>query len=95
MWACLIRCKQVNLFKCRILGTRIDVNELHCYHVKPLQEGGNDKYKSLVIFHPDIDRLIHATKSDIIYQLLAKLNLSTKQIGKVNQFRLKVGNIVI
>jgi len=38
-------------------------------------EGGEDKYRNLVIIH----------------QLLAKLNLSTGQIGKVNQFRLKVG----
>lgn len=81
--------------KCRILGARLAINNFHCHHVKPIQDGGNDKYKNLVIFHPDIDRLIHATKSDTIHQLLAKLNLSNEQIEKVNQFRLKVGNIVI
>jgi hypothetical protein len=67
----------------------------HCHHITPIQNGGNDKYKKLVIFHPDIDRLIHATKSDTIHQLLAKLDLSTEQIKQVNKFRLKVGNIVI
>lgn len=79
---------------CRILKTRLVVNSFHCHHIKPRKDNGTDEYKNLVIFHPDIHRLIHATTSDAIHQL-AKLNLSTKQIGKVNQFRLKVGNIVI
>jgi len=80
---------------CRILKTRLSVNNFHCHHAKLIQDGGDDKYKNLVIFHPDIHQLIHATKSDIIHQLLAKLNLSTEQIEKVNKFRLKVGNIVV
>ena len=81
--------------KCRILKVRLFVKNFHCHHVKSIQDGGNDKYRNLVIFHPDIDRLIHATKSDTIHQLLVKLNLSSQQIEKVNQFRLKVGNVVI
>lgn len=80
---------------CRILKTRLDVYSFHCHHTKRTIDGGTDEYKNLVIFHPDIHRLIHATQSDTIYQLLAKLNLSKEQIGKVNKFRLKVGNIVI
>lgn len=81
--------------KCRILEIRLNVKEFHCHHIKSINDGGNDKYKNLVIFHSDIDRLIHATTSDAIHQLLAKLNLSNEQIGRVNQFRLKVGNNVI
>jgi len=81
--------------KCRILGTRLNINYFHCHHIKPIQGNGNDKYKNLVILHPDIDQLIHATKSDNVHQLLEKLNLSNEQIEKVNQFRLKIGNIVI
>ena len=80
---------------CRILKTRLSVINFHCHNIKPIQDGGNDKYKNLVIFHPDISRLIHATTSDTIHQLLAKLNLSNEQIEKVNQFRSKVGNNVI
>jgi RNA-directed DNA polymerase len=60
---------------CRILKTRLSVNDFHCHHIKPQKHGGNDKYKNLVVFHPDIHRLIHATESDTIHQLLAKLNL--------------------
>ena len=80
---------------CRILEIRLGVNDFHCHHKQRIADGGTDEYKNLVIIHPDIHKLIHATKSDTIHQLLAKLNLSKKQIGKVNQFRLTVGNIVI
>jgi len=80
---------------CRILKTRLAVNNFHCHHVKRTIDGGTDEYKNLVIVHPDIHRLIHATTSDTIHRILAKLNLSNEQMGKVNQFRLKVGNLVI
>ena len=81
--------------KCRVIGLRLQVSEFHCHHIRPRQNGGDDKYKNLVILHPDIHRLIHATQSDTIHQLLEKLDLSSEQIEKVNKFRLKVGNIVI
>lgn len=49
----------------------------------------------IFIIAPDIHRLIHATKSETIQQILAKLELSKKQIAKVNKFRVQVENIVI
>ncbi|EGW37021.1 reverse transcriptase family protein [Desulfosporosinus sp. OT] len=81
--------------RCRILEERLEVDEFHCHHIKQLHDGGSDKYNNLVIVHPVIHRLIHATKADTIHQMLAKLELSKEQIVKVNRFRLKVGNIVI
>jgi len=81
--------------KCRILKTRLSVDDFYCHSVVLIKYGGNDKYKNLVIVHPDIHRLIHATTSDTIHQILAKLHLSEEQIDEVNQFRLKVGNNVI
>ena len=81
--------------KCRILGERLVVNNMHCHHIRSIHDGGDDKYKNLVIIHPDVHRLIHAIRTDTICQLLEKLKLSKEKIGKVNKFRLKVGNIVI
>jgi len=78
-----------------VLGERLKVNDFHCHHIIPIKDNGNDKYQNLVIISPDIHRLIHVTKSEIIHQILAKLELSKKQIAKVNKFRVKVGNIVI
>ena len=80
---------------CRILGERLAVNDFHCHHITQVQDGGTDKYQNLVIISPDIHRLIHATKSDTIHQILVKLELSKKQIAKVNKFRVIVGNTVI
>jgi len=81
--------------KCGVLGERLEVNDFHCHHIIPINAGGRDKYSNLVIISPDIHRLIHATKSETIHQRLVKLELSKKQIAKVNKFRVQVGNIVI
>jgi len=80
---------------CSVLGERLEVNNFHCHHIVPVNTGGRDKYSNLVIISPDIHRLIHATKSETTHQILAKLELSKKQIAKVNKFRVQVGNIVI
>ena len=81
--------------RCGVLGERLEVNDFHCHHILPINAGGGDKYSNLVIITPDIHRLIHASKSETIHQLLVKLELPKKQIAKVNKFRVKVGNIVI
>ena len=80
---------------CALLGVRLNVNDLHCHHKTSIHDGGTDKYQNLVIISPDIHRLIHATQPETIHQTLVKLELSKKQIAKVNKFRVKVGNIVI
>jgi len=80
---------------CGVLGERLEVNDFHCHYIIPIKDNGKDKYQNLVIISPDIHRLIHATESETIHQILAKLELSKKQIAKVNKFRVKVGNIVI
>jgi len=81
--------------RCGVLGERLEVNDFHCHHITPINAGGGDKYSNLVIISPDIHRLTHATKSETIHQILVKLELSKKQIDKVNKFRVKVGNSVI
>lgn len=81
--------------KCGVLSERLEINDFHCHHIIPIKAGGSDKYSNLVIISSGIHRLIHATKSETIHQLLAKLELSKKQIAKVNKFRVRVGNIVI
>ena len=81
--------------RCGVLGERLEVNDFHCHNIIPIIAGGGDQYRNLVIISPDIHRLIHATKSETIHQILAKLELSKMQIAKVNKFRVQVGNIVI
>ena len=81
--------------KCGVLGERLEVNDFHCHHIIPINADGGDTYSNLVIISPDIHRVIHATKTETIHQILAKLELSKKQIAKVNKFRVQVGNTVI
>jgi len=81
--------------KCAVLGERLEVNDFHCHRIVPINASGGDKYSNLVIISPDLHKLIHATKSETIHQILVKLKLSKKQIAKANKFRVKVGNIVI
>ena len=81
--------------RCGVLGERLEVNDFHCHHITQINDGGGDKYSNLVMISPDIHRLIHATKSETIHQIMAKLELSKKQIAKVNKFRVQVGNSVI
>lgn len=73
--------------KCAILGTVLDIEDIHCHHKLPKQLGGKDNYQNLVIVHKDIHKLIHATKPDTICKYLSKLNLDSKQLKKVNSLR--------
>ena len=73
--------------KCAILGTVLDIEDIHCHHKLPKHLGGKDNYQNLVIVHRDVHKLIHATKPDTIYKYLSKLNLDSKQLKKVNSLR--------
>ena len=73
--------------KCAILGTILDIKDIHCNHKLPKQYGGNDKYQNLIIIHQDVHRLIHATNPEIINRYLATLKLDKGQITKINSLR--------
>jgi group II intron reverse transcriptase/maturase len=75
--------------KCYVTRKTLDRHEIHCHHKSPREYGGKDEYKNLVILHKDIHKLIHATKSDTITNLLAQLNLNKEHITKVNALRIK------
>lgn len=73
--------------KCAILGTVLDIEDIHCHHKLPKHLGGKDNYQNLVIVHKDVHKLIHAVKPETICKYLSKLNLDNKQIKKVNSLR--------
>lgn len=73
--------------KCAILGTVLDIEDIHCHHKLPKHLGGKDNYQNLVIVHKDVHKLIHAAKPDTICKYLSKLNLDSKQLKKVNSLR--------
>lgn len=73
--------------KCYVLGSSLEVSEIHCHHKKPKAFNGTDEYKNLVILHKDVHRLIHATDEETINRHLDLLKLNTKQLEKVNKLR--------
>lgn len=76
--------------KCAILGTMLDIDEIHCHHKLPKSLGGKDSYKNLVIVHKDVHRLIHAVEPETIGKYLNALNLDKGQVKKINNLRKEV-----
>lgn len=73
--------------KCAVLGTVLDIYDIHCHHKLPKQYGGKDNYQNLIIIHKDVHGLIHATSVETICKYLSVLSLNKDQIKKVNGLR--------
>lgn len=78
--------------KCYITGEEIGVDRVHCHHIIPINQGGNDKYNNLVIVDWFIHKLIHMTNHTKIKRYLRSFNLNEKQMDKLNVLRTKAGN---
>ncbi|MCG3655378.1 group II intron reverse transcriptase/maturase [Aliarcobacter butzleri] len=81
--------------KCYITDKPLNPSEMHCHHKKPRALNGTDEYKNLVIIEENIHRLVHATKEETIKEYIQKLNLTTKQLEKVNKLREQAKLLVI
>lgn len=78
--------------KCAVTGVLLYADEVTCHHIIPHQISQDDSYINLVILHEDVHRLIHAIKEDTIQRYLMRLNLKKKELTRVNDYRMKVGN---
>jgi group II intron reverse transcriptase/maturase len=78
--------------KCFITGEFLKANELYAHHRKPEAQGGGDEYANLVILHKDAHRLVHVTEPEMVDKYLKILNLSPKQLKKIDQLRKEAGN---
>ena len=81
--------------KCYITGKSIELDKVHCHHIKPIKLGGDDRYSNLVVVHKEIHELIHCTNTKSIVEKLELLQLNLKQIGKLNKLRVQAGNVTI
>lgn len=73
--------------KCAITGYFLKADNVHCHHILPKYMGGLDCFSNLIIVHPWVHILIHATLPNTINQYKEILKLSTKQVSKVNDLR--------
>ncbi|AYQ24135.1 TPA: HNH endonuclease [Enterococcus faecalis] len=75
--------------KCAITGRFLTASEVYCHHIIPRALGGTDEFKNLVVIHEWAHILIHATQKETIERYVCLLELSEKQIQKVNDYRRK------
>ena len=79
--------------KCAVTGQFFEtLGDIHCHHKLPVSMGGGDKYQNLVIVRESVHILIHATSEQTIAKYLSELNLSKKQLAKLNKLRKEAGN---
>lgn len=79
--------------KCQITGKLFQtLDEIHCHHKTPKENGGTDKYNNLVLVLKDIHILIHATKKDTIEKYGNLFELNKTQVKKLNKLRIRLGN---
>lgn len=73
--------------KCAVMGTVLEANQVDCHHKQPLEYGGDDSYKNLIIVSDIIHILIHAANERTIRKYLNELKPNQKQLGKLNKLR--------
>lgn len=81
--------------KCAITQKPLTASTMHCHHIKRKTDGGTDEYKNLSWILNDAHILIHATTEETIKEYLIKLQLTVKELIKVNTFRKLAGNFEI
>lgn len=79
---------------CQITG-RLLCEDMECHHIIPMSQGGDDKYRNLMLVLPYVHKLIHATVKDTIEKYITLLDLNKNEIKRVNKYRMKVGNEII
>ena len=77
--------------KCAVLNVPMETNRIHCHHKIPKAQGGNDAYGNLILVDKSVHALIHAIRKETIERYKEILNLSQKQVEKVNKLRGIIG----
>ena len=81
--------------KCQITGTVLTIGDMEIHHIKPQHMGGTDSYKNLMWVTHTVHTLIHSTKQSTIVNYLSLLKPTPKILKKLNDYRLKAGNLTI
>jgi len=73
--------------KCAVTGSELGKHDWHCHHKNPYHLSRDDTYSNLIVLHESVHRLIHLKDLEKIKNLIQVLELSNKQIQKVNKLR--------
>jgi len=77
--------------RCAVTKLPLEIGRMHCHHKKPRKDGGDDRYKNLVLVTDDVHMLIHATDGEVIARYVQLLKLNAKQRDKLNTLRKQAG----
>lgn len=78
--------------KCAVTGRDFrTLDEIHCHHKTPKENGGGDEYGNLILILEPVHRLIHAKDAAAITRYSALLNLDQKQMVILNKLRCLTG----
>lgn len=78
--------------KCFVANESLQINNMELHHKIMKSVGGDDSYQNLVWVSKDIHKLIHSTKEETISNYMNKSKLDKKQLDKLNELRVLVGN---
>ena len=74
--------------RCAVTKVKLAVNEIDCHHKTPIEYGGGDEYKNLIIVSDKVHILIHSVNSRTLKKYLALVNPDEKQLAKINKLRI-------
>jgi hypothetical protein len=78
--------------KCAVTGRDFStLDEIHCHHKTPKEDGGGDEYGNLVLVLEPVHRLIHAREASVIVRYNALLSLDQTQMDILNKLRCLAG----
>ena len=80
---------------CPVTKNALIPGSMAVHHILLSSKGGTDKYNNLVLLSFEAHYLIHLVNKTLINNTLEILELSSKAIKKVNEYRVKVGNEII
>lgn len=75
--------------KCAVTGMYLTADVTHCHHILPKSLGGTDRFDNLVILYDWIHQLVHVIDATTIKKYLKHLQLTEKQLEKLNKYREK------
>lgn len=73
--------------KCAVTGVELEANQVDCHHKIPIEYDGKDGYGNLTIVSDVVHILIHARNERTIQKYLNVVELSEKQLKKLNKLR--------
>lgn len=74
--------------RCAVTKVKLAANEIDCHHKTPIEYGGGDEYKNLIIVSDKVHILIHSVNNRTLKKYLALVNPDEKQLAKINKLRI-------